>query len=315
MKKIKSTAVYSGLDDDHQWLLMQWEAQGYAFSGTKVIRKDYLLSGAQHTGVSLYLSGMKRIPLIMLSCSRTLAILGAVNYSTRENTVLQVKTREHNPELRTKSRHHIPTAATGTQPAGTQPQRPGQRCPPGRAAAGLVRSAGAQTRAVGPGPRGRVCSCPTAGRAGPPRTALLPHTQSLEGEQSTWCKMMAFFSMRKLKYFGLSNLPAASESAERQDCAGVSPAPAPPPAPRIPTALPGPIGCAQLPELRRKSRLQNRGENCSVCAGSETSCIPHTRGLREQLDTNLRLHSTHSPWLALHKVTFSGMMLALEPFL
>lgn len=106
MKKIKSTAVYSGLDDDHQWLLMQWEAQGYAFSGTKLIRKDYLLSRAQHTGVSLYLSGMKRIPLIMLSCSRTLAILGAVNYSTRENTVLQVKTREHNPELLTKSRHH-----------------------------------------------------------------------------------------------------------------------------------------------------------------------------------------------------------------
>lgn len=27
---------------------------------------------------------MKRIPLIMFSCSRTLAILGAVNYITRE---------------------------------------------------------------------------------------------------------------------------------------------------------------------------------------------------------------------------------------
>lgn len=87
-KKIKSTAVYSGLkddDDDNQWLLMEREAQGYAFSGTNLTQKD--------TRLSLYLSGMKRIPLIMLSCSRTLAILGAVNYSTREKEVLHVKTQ------------------------------------------------------------------------------------------------------------------------------------------------------------------------------------------------------------------------------
>lgn len=111
---------------------------------------------------------------------------------------------------------------------GTQPQRPGQRCSPGCAAAGLVTSAGSTDQSSGLGPKRPRLLPPHSwqGRAPPCRSAPCT-TQSLEGEQSTWCKMMAFFSMRKLKYFGLSNLPAASESAERQDCAGVSRAPAP----------------------------------------------------------------------------------------
>lgn len=33
-----------------------------------------------------YLSGMKMMPLIMLSCSRTLAMLGAVNWEMREKS-------------------------------------------------------------------------------------------------------------------------------------------------------------------------------------------------------------------------------------